>query len=120
MVGNVPDLNAAGFRATQDTLNYLLIKGLDAEQMQYTLDCRTQLLKGFSVSNLRMQEDLLILYNDYQLLNRSQQNIAHKRTVVAKNETNNIKVDIDMNRIQIDEPMNIEFEIPIGYKRTLP
>ena len=42
LVGNVPDLNVAGFRATQDTLNYLLIKGLDAEQMQYTLDGRTQ------------------------------------------------------------------------------
>jgi hypothetical protein len=122
IVGNVIEPNLDIYRATQDSTHYLLSKIIDGSGITYALDGKTLLLNSLTINDLRLQQNLTMLYADYQPLEKlpKVQAPVTRALTIRSAEKVIAAMGFEYNKIEIDLPMNVEFEIPNTYKQVMP
>ena len=122
LAGNPIADDLEAYRVAQDSTQYLLTKIIDGSGSTYALSSKTLLLNSLIINDLRMQQNLTMLYADYKPLEQQPKTqVAMSRALTIRSaEKMMAQMGFEYTKIEIDTPQNVSFEIPNNYKQIAP
>lgn len=102
----------------QDSLYYILGSKDDRYETAYKANGATFKLVEMLISQPKDQRMGLIQLSDYQTLPNGQSFSFNRNIGMNSPETGKTTVKIEMNKVEVDEPVNISFSIPDRYEKA--
>ena len=106
-----------GFNLEKEELSYHLFGKNDWIQSHYWLNDTDLSIQKMNFDDFRDGRKVNMTLEEYTQTEDNQNFSYFRKLELASEQTGNISVDIDFTKVELNIPMNINFEIPERYTR---